>query len=140
MRSNLLTMVLGTFLFGSMACMDPRDVCANDAISSHLSPDQQWHAVLFHHDCGALTTLQVGISVLRVGQDLPPRDEGNVLHYLNTVSVPQVLERDDTLRLPELEWKSATQLNIKYDRRVVVRRKLETLGPVQIWYIRYDRS
>ena len=140
MRSHCPRTLLAAFLFGSMACMDPQDMCASDPISSKVSPDDQWHAVLFYRSCGAVATMQVGISVLPVGQDLPRGEEGNVLHYLNSVSVPQVLERSDALALPELEWKSATQLNIRYDTRVVVWTKLDTLGPVRIWYIRYDRS
>jgi hypothetical protein len=118
MRSDCPKMLVAAFLVGSMACLDSQGMCANDPIRSKLSPDRQWHAVLFYRSCGAVSTMQVGVSVLPVGQDLPRGDEGNVLHYVNTVREPQVLERNATLPLPELEWKSGTQLNVRYDRRV----------------------
>ena len=98
-----------------------------------------WEAVVFFRNCRLAYQEVMAVSILPARDTLSGDDDGNVFHYVDTLRPPQSLRAETRLQVPELEWKSPTQLEITYDPRGDVGRRLGAKGPVLVRYVKFDR-
>jgi hypothetical protein len=54
------------------------ELCGNERLSEHPSPDGRLNAVVFQRECGATTGFGTHVSLLRAGERLP-NESGNIL-------------------------------------------------------------
>jgi hypothetical protein len=107
-----------------MSACDP--LCGNEVLSWVVAPDGKTEAVVFRRDCGATTSYSEQVSVVPRGSSFPTGG-GNIF-----VS-------DDESRTPggvavKVEWLSPTDLEITYDGRARIYKKLQSKGPIHIDY------
>jgi hypothetical protein len=138
-QSRALSLIGGALLLACVDYAESQDACVNEPISSTVSPDARWEAVVFFRNCRLAYQEVMAVSILPANDSLPEEDDGNVFHYVDTLRPPQSLRAETRLQVPELEWKSATQLELAYDPRAGVKRMLEARGLVLVRYVKFDR-
>ena len=138
-RPRALFLIVGALLLACVDYGESQDVCVSEPIGSQVSPDAEWEAVVFFRNCRLAYQEVMAVSILPAKDSLSGDDDGNVFHYVDTLRPPQSLRAETRLQVPELEWKSATQLELTYDPRAGVRRKLEAKGPVLVRYMTFAR-
>ncbi len=51
-------------------------MCGNEIFNSYISPDKKYKVVVFQRDCGATTSFNTQISIIKNGKKLP-KESGN---------------------------------------------------------------
>ena len=98
---------------GAAACRSP---CAYEIRETAWSPDSQWKAVSFHHNCGAMARSARGVALLPADAELGDGAGagGEVLLLQDTLTRPAAL------RPVALAWTRDSGLVITYDARARV--------------------
>ena len=78
-------MIFGGILIGAplvlivLALFLLPDLCGNEIYSEHVSPDNDYKAVIFQRDCGSTTGFSTQLSIIDANSDLDNDVAGNVL-------------------------------------------------------------
>lgn len=80
------------------------DLCGNEIHSEHVSPDNDYKAVIFQRDCGATTGFSTQLSIIDANSDLGNDVAGNVL----------ILDGHPDEILLKVTWKSKNELVVNH--------------------------
>ena len=87
------------------------DLCGNQTLSEHVSPDGRWKVVVFERDCGTTTGFSTQASVVRADASLP-EEAGNAF----TADAGHGNAPDGHGGGPELrvKWETPTRVVLSY--------------------------
>ena len=95
---NSLTCTLAIAVTCTAALAGCSDICANEPVSSVLSPSGANKAVVFTRDCGATTGWSTQVSILR-GSELLRNEGGNTLVVEGKTPVQVTWKSDSAVTL-----------------------------------------
>lgn len=107
------------------------ELCGNQTLSQHVSPDGRWKVVVFERDCGATTGFSTQASLVRADASLPEEAGNAFTADAGHGNAPGGPGGGPELRV---QWKSPTRVVLSYHPGARVFQAKRNVNGIEIQY------
>lgn len=131
----LILLCIGVLYLFIQSLPDMSDICGNQILTQHLSPNNKLKALTFQRDCGATTSFSTQVSILP-STDALGNEAGNIfVADTNHGAAPEGQSGGPDI---QVNWLSDTHLQVRHHNLVRIHRNESEFDGVDVEYLTFQ--